>query len=366
MKKYSFFCLVLLGFTLIFSACQQNELAKLPDSNTSTDSLFAVNVYAKMEIGTIVYDSVGTNLSITSWDKNNISHTKEVTLGYGKSKIYLPKAHTKFQFKFQKWGTNNIQSFTREQLKEGDVISFTGKKALKRLSAEESTMYAGGVERPYAKTLYVYNETGQVKQIDYYTADDSTKVLKFNAKTVYFYEVGRLSKVQYFDTDNKAIGNTALTYNTLGKIATITEKKYDQTVSVTFKYNTLNGIETITGLYTFDNGNQMNYLIKYKNGNIVEDVASGSTSGMESGTYQYDDNINPYTLMNLYSLFQTHISRNNNIKQDKTFVGSIPSNVPYKFDYQYDADGYPTALAKSYKSYSTNTDIFKINTVYKY
>lgn len=375
MKKYSFFCLVMLAFTLTFSACQKSELDNLTDgttnqeptnNNTPADSLFAVNIYTKMEVGTIVYDSIRTNLSITSWDKNNVPYTKEVEVGYGKSKVYLPKTHTKFQFKFQKWGANSIQSFTKEQIKEGDVINFTGTANLKRLNSEESTIDAGGIVRPYAKTLYAYNEAGQLKQIDYYTADASTNVLKFNAKAVYLYEAGRLAKVQYFEADDKVFGNATLTYNTLGKIETITEKKYDQTVSAKFKYSTLKGVETITGEYTFDNGNKMAYNIKYKNGNIVEDVATSSTSGAENGTYQYDDNINPYAQMNLYSLFQTNLSRNNNVKQDKTFVGSIPSNVPYKSNYQYDANGYPTELVKSYKTYPTNNHLFKINTVYKY
>ena len=377
MKKYSFLSVAMLAFALIFSSCQQKELeiVSKPDPNNPTvpnptnpsDSLFSVNINAKMEVGAIAYDSTSANIIVTSWDKNNVAYEREVTIGAGKSKVYLTKAHQKFRFNFLKWGISNELTFTKEELKEGDVINFGGKANKKQLTSEESSMEAGGVTKPYSKTNYSYYATGLVKQIDYYQADATTFVLRFTFKTVYSYDDnGLLTKVEYFDASNKSFGTSILTYNTNGKVATIKEKKYDQTVMANFKYNLSNGVENITAEYAFDNGANMSYAIKYKNGNIVEDIANGSTGGSESGKYEYDSNINPYAQMNLYSLFLTNLSKNNNIKEDKAFSGSIPSNIPYKFEYKYDANGYPTEFEKSFKTYTSNNHLFKIKTVYNY
>jgi len=377
MKKYSFLSVAMLAFALIFSSCQQKELeiVSKPDPNNPTvpnptnpsDSLFSVNINAKMEVGAIAYDSTSANIIVTSWDKNNVAYEREVAIGAGKSKVYLTKAHQKFRFKFLKWDISNELTFTKEELKEGDVINFGGKANKKQLTSEESSMEAGGVTKPYSKTNYSYYATGLVKQIDYYQADATTFVLRFTFKTVYSYDDnGLLTKVEYFDASNKSFGTSILTYNTNGKVATIKEKKYDQTVMANFKYNLSNGVENITAEYAFDNGANMSYAIKYKNGNIVEDIANGSTGGSESGKYEYDSNINPYAQMNLYSLFLTNLSKNNNIKEDKAFSGSIPSNIPYKFEYKYDANGYPTEFEKSFKTYTSNNHLFKIKTVYNY
>ncbi len=378
MKKYSFLSVAMFAFALIFSSCQQNELEivsrpddstkpTVPNSTTPSDSLFSVNISAKMEVGSIAYDSTSANIIVTSWDKNNVAYEKQVEIGAGKSKVYLTKAHQKFRFKFLKWGISNELTFTKEQLKEGDVISFGGKITQKQLNSEEATIEVGGVVKPYSKTNYSYYASGLLKQIDYYLADASTSVLVMTYKTVYTYDdKGLLIKVEYFEADNKAFGSSILTYNANGKVATINEKKYDQTVIANFKYNLSNGIENITAEYAFDNGAKMSYAIKYKNGNIVEDIANGSTGGSESGKYEYDSNINPYAQMNLYSLFLTNLSKNNNIKLDKAFSGSIPSNIPYKFEYKYDANGYPTEFEKSFKTYTNNNHLFKIKTVYNY
>lgn len=359
------------AFALIFSSCQKNELEVLenPDdsinTNVPSDSVFGVIVNVKMEVGTIVYDSASTNITLTSWDKNNVAYEKEVSVNASNNKIYLKKTHQKFQFKFQKWGITKELIFTKDQIKEGDVINFGGKVNVKQLNSEESFMEAGGVTKPYSKVIYQYNEDGLIKQIDYFQAETSTDVLKFSFKMVYSYETGLLKKVDYSDAENKFFGTSTLTYNSNGKVASIQETKNGQTVNATFKYAITNNVENIMAEYTFDNGNKMSYTIKYKNGNIVEDVAIGA-SGAESGKYEYDSNINPYAQMNLYSLFLTNLSKNNNIKLDKVFSGSIPTNVPYKFEYKYDANGYPTEFEKSFKTYTSNAHLFKIKTLYKY
>jgi hypothetical protein len=70
--------------------------------------------------------------------------------------------------------------------------------------------------------------------------------------------------------------------------------------------------------------------------------------------------------MNMPDIFLSNISKNNLISQQKSYSGSIPSGVPYKFEYTYDGEGYPTELIKSFKSYPTDEHLYKIKTVYHY
>ena len=106
--------------------------------------------------------------------------------------------------------------------------------------------------------------------------------------------------------------------------------------------------------------------MKIKRGNKVEDAATTSLNKSESGVYGYDFNINPFAHMNMPNLFLSNISKNNMVSHQKSYLGSIPSAEPYKFEYTYDAEGYPTELIKSYKSYTTGEHLYETKTVYTY
>ena len=105
--------------------------------------------------------------------------------------------------------------------------------------------------------------------------------------------------------------------------------------------------------------------MKIKGGNKFEDSAT-SLNGGESGTYQYDFNINPYAHMNIPNIYLSNLSKNNLVAQEKSYSGAIPSSEPYKFEYQYSEDGYPTELVKNFKNYLTGEHLFKIKTIYTY
>ena len=94
--------------------------------------------------------------------------------------------------------------------------------------------------------------------------------------------------------------------------------------------------------------------------------ARSSTGAGESGSYTYDHNINPYVHMSWPDLYLSHESRNNVVAQQKNYGGAYPSGDPYKFAYQYDADGYPTSKITTYKSVFTGEDLYTTRTVYTY
>jgi hypothetical protein len=98
----------------------------------------------------------------------------------------------------------------------------------------------------------------------------------------------------------------------------------------------------------------------------VADFAQTSTGGTESGVYEYDDHINPKHQLGWQDLYFTNESRNNLVKEQKNYGGSIPSVVPYRFEYVYDADGYPTAVYISYRGYTSKEHRYRIKKEYIY
>lgn len=106
--------------------------------------------------------------------------------------------------------------------------------------------------------------------------------------------------------------------------------------------------------------------MKFKDGNMVADNGLSSTGAAEGGTYTYDHNINPYHQMNWPDMYFRNHSKNNRTVQNKGYGGNIPSSVPYKTVYTYDADGYPSQVVKSYKSYATGEHLYDEKTEYIY
>ena len=144
------------------------------------------------------------------------------------------------------------------------------------------------------------------------------------------------------------------------------QKSYDVETYAAVEHHFPEGAAEITVDYLYNNGNAMEYKMKIRGGNKVEDQAISSTGGGEAGTYKYDFNINPFAHMNMPNIFLSNLSKNNLIEQQKNYSGNIPSAEPYKFEYTYDADGYPVELVKHFKNYRTGEHLFKIKIVYTY
>ncbi len=280
--------------------------------------------------------------------------------------MLLPKSGVKYQFKLSKWGLTDEISLNKDQLNESVVYTLGGAKSPKRLRLEEQFTYTQAGYMPSGKTIYSYDPNGNLKQIDFYDKLPQYSDLRLSWTKVYVYSNAKLSRINYINAQGSLVGYLDLTYNTQGtKIINMKEVNYDQITNADVEYQFPAGYARISFKYTFSNGNMMDYVQKITGGNRTEDTAS-SPGGGESGIYQYDFNINPYSHMNLPNIFLSNLPKNNLVNQKKTYAGSIPSAEPYKFEYSYDDDGYPKELLKSFKNYLKGDHLFKIKTVYSY
>ena len=313
-----------------------------------------------------MYDSIPASLQIISWDNNNVMHLRQINLAAGTNEVSLPKAHTKYQLKLSKWGISDEMSFTKSQVPEGTLIDLGGSKASKKIQLEEDFLLAAGSYRLDNKTVYTYNVKGGIQRIDYYEKRLQYSDLKRYQSDVFVYSGNRVIKINRLDEFDSQTAVTDFTYNAQGKVTNMHEKSYDQETGAAVEYSYAGATTDIEIFYQFHNGNSMVYFMKIKRGNKVDDAATTSLNKTESGVYGYDFNINPFAHMNMPNLFLSNISKNNMLSQQKSYLGNIPSAEPYKFEYSYDTEGYPTELIRSYKSYTTGEHLYDTKTVYTY
>lgn len=356
---------------LVLTSCKKDDLQPPPvdpgDHNPHEPvASIKVKLQAVITIGSITYDSIPAMFRILSWDENNVVHQRDTLLAAGVNTISLPQSHLRFQFSVNKWGISDAILMERDQL-QGDVVyTLGGGKPARKLRKEESFLFVEGGYQPSSSAHYYYNDLG-LSEIAFYQKKPQSAELKFSQKHLYQYNGSNVTRIDVLDETNKATGFTEFTYNDQGsKIINMHQKSYDVETYASVDHSYPVGWAEIGIDYLYNNGNALSYQLKIKGGNVVEDHAISSTGAGEGGSYKYDFYINPYAHMNMPNIFLSNLSKNNLINQQKTFSGSIPTAVPYKFEYAYDNEGYPLTVVKYYKSYLSGEHLYKIKTVYTY
>ncbi|HEY0066011.1 MAG TPA: hypothetical protein VGB46_01570 [Flavisolibacter sp.] len=372
---------VLIVMAAILTSCKKEPLSGHPRPGKPADTshnnpgpnpvppaqaTYMVKVKAVINIGTITYDSLPAELEITSWDSAGAEHRKHITLVAGANEVRLPKAHVRYRFRMSKWGISDAAAFTKDNMAEGSLIELGGSRAARKLTLEERFLFAAGNWQADAKTVYSYNGNGDVSKVDYYQKRPQHSDLKLYYTDRFVYSGSRVDKIRRFDHTGLEVGFTEFIYDETGKIVNMHQKSYDQETYAGVEYGVDAQHSLITIDYLYGNGHALEYKMKFRGGNKVEDNAMSSTGAGEGGTYGYDFNINPFAHMNMPNIYLSNLSKNNLVQQQKGYSGSIPSGEPYQFEYSYDGQGYPTELVKRYKAYVTGEELYKTKTIYTY
>jgi hypothetical protein len=263
------------------------------------------------------------------------------------------------------WGITDVMDLTKDQLKTGEIYTLGGAKAAKRLSKEETFLFVMGSYQPKGKTIYTWNTKG-VAVATYYQKLPQYAELQLTQTQRYTHTGNNVTRIDVTHS-NGATGYTLFEYNAqASKVTNIRDVQPSGETGAAVAYSYPTGSANITIDYLFDNGHSMEYTMQFKGGNKVQDAARTSTNGSEGGTYTYDKNINPYAHMNMPNRYLSNLSRNNMIGQNKGYSGGFPAVEVYKFEYRYDAEGYPVELVKYYKNFLTGEEAYKMKTVYTY
>jgi hypothetical protein len=332
-----------------------------------------IKIRPLIKIGDIVYDSIPVQIIVQSWDNNGFIGSKFISLKPGTNEITLERSVPRYKILLLKWGTTDQLELTQNDIQEGTLYTLGGSKEAKKLQSEVELKLENGTYKPLTKNSYIYDGQGRLAEIRYFQRKtDNTPFLAMTEKITRNWS-GKVTKRVSYGTKNEVISQTDFTYNQQGRIAGIKEINSDNTTQADVEYFAGEGGTGISGNYSVNikysysrHYYTMNYNMIFKGGNLTEDVATTSHYNYEKGMYNYDWAINPYIHMDLPDLFLSKSSKHNRNIQYKEYATQFPTNIPSKFEYTYDADGYPKELITTYIAYETGAFLFKTKTVYTY
>lgn len=324
----------------------------------------ALKLKLSLTIGGVLFDNLPGKIEIDAIDNQDNHWTRQIDLSPGQMSFRVPENFTQYKFRVIKWNSTLEKTYSRAELSENFAIEMTAAKNAKKLVKEFTfTELATGL-RADSRAEYTYNGLG-LTQAHYYQRLPQYQDLQLTMVNKFHYLFNQVDTIRRFDGTGMQTGFTAFTY-TAGKITSIHNTSYDQQTFAAVHHGGTAAEPELNIDYLFSNGQSMEYVMKYRNQNKISYSARSSTGAGGVGTYEYDNNINPYYLMQYPDLYFSNTSKNNKIIEQTGSVGGFPTVVPYKMEYEYDEDGYPTVLYTSYKGYTTGEHLYRTKKVFQY
>jgi hypothetical protein len=340
---------------------------QVPNNPGEGNTFWKIKLRIAIQVGEIRYDSIPGTVLYSTWDENQQVNGKYIPLAAGTNEITISRLVTKHHFRITKWGSDYELTLLKNDVTEGSIYTLGGSKQPKMLKTELTYKLVAGNYIAESKTSYAY-KSGNLAGIEYYLkrADNSPYLAM---KDQFQYSNGRLERIDRFDEKNQQSGSTSFSYNAQGKVNGIVEQANGvrTTAAVDYFYSAETGLSEVSFNYSYShNNNSMRYYQRYHQGNLLSDNSTARNNDTETGQYDHDNQINPYAHMGWHNLFLSNNSKNNLVRQYKTYYGSYPVAVPYEFIYKYDSEGYPIELIRHYKSYVTNQFLYTTKTVFSY
>ena len=316
-------------------------------------------------MGAVLYDSLPGKLQVEAVNDASDRWSREIDLPTGSKEVKVPENHAQYSFKVAKWNVIAERTLTRQQLQPGMSVHLEATRQPKKLHEERVfTETVGGLVSD-SRTEYRYNVQGKLEEVRFFQKKLQVEGLHLTFVHKFNYTAGELESIERFGSDNVKNGSTVFEYNT-GRIANIQNTSFDRQTFSAFEYSQEGKFKVIQGDYLLPNGHSFVYTLKFLNGNKVSDFAQTSTGGNESGTYEYDSYINPKHQLGWHDLYFSNASMNNLEKEQKNYGGAYPSVVPYRFEFVYDADGYPREVYISYRGYTSQQYLYRIKKEFIY
>lgn len=328
-------------------------------------SFLTLKAKLKITLGQVVYDSLPGRITIDAVDNLNNHWIRDIDFGSGIATLRVPDNYVRYTFKTTKWNVPIERIFPRSALFNNYQVSLESVKALKRLAREVSYMELSTGLKEDSRAEYFYGTSNTLSSIRYYQRLPQYAELQLTNTFTFQYTGVQLDTISRLSPDNSRNGFTAFSYSN-GRISGMHNKSYDQQTFAAVEYTGTALNPRISIDYLFSNGNSMVYRMNYSGGNKVNENSQSSTGGNQSAVFGYDNNINPYHQLGYPDLFFTHSSKNNRILENVTYGGSVPTIIPYKYEYNYDADGYPSVLYISYKGYTSGQHLYRIKRIFQY
>jgi hypothetical protein len=334
------------------------------DSGQQQDNPYLrIRLKAVVKIGDISYDSIPAYVRITTRNNNGQPGITFKELRPGANEIQVSKDASGYDFILYKWGLTDTIHLNRNEVDESQVYILGTSKAAKKLKSERVYKIINGVDVADTKTDYLYDAAGKLSKIEYWMRNkDNTPYLAMT--DVFEYSNGKATGIVRTNEENQSImSSTSFSYDQNGKVISIAQNDNGIQTNATVAYYN----NEVKMHYTYPGRSyDMNYYMRFSDGNMSASSASTSNNSTELGAHNYDLNINPYIHMKWPNLFLSNSSKNNMTSQQKEYYGNYPVAYPYSFTYSYDADGYPKEVVRAFKSPTTGNPVFSTRTLFIY
>jgi hypothetical protein len=322
-----------------------------------------LRVVMQMQVGSAMYDSLPGDLTVNASKDGGETWTRQFTIVKGQDALRVPQNYSVYTFEANKWNKQIKKVYAKTELQNNQTVLLEGVGNFKRLTKEASFIENAIAIIPESRTEYHYdgNRLALIKNYQ-----KSLQVSGLNLTNVYTfqYKDGRVDTIYRYDAHHQLTGYSAFSYSGQD-INGISNTSYDQQVHAVFEHYR-GSPHHIIGEYLFGNGHTMVYQMQFVGGNKISETAQTSAGSMESASFDYDSNINPYYHLGYPDLYFSNSSKNNITAQARGYSGAVPSVVPYRYEFAYDAEGYPVTVYISYKGGTSQQHLYRIKKEFSY
>lgn len=324
-----------------------------------------VRVSMKVRVGKIDYEMPVNRLDLTI-SKADGSLEKRQIEPLEKDIFLISAEAAEQEISLSQWNLRLSKTIRKEQLADGMELVFEARKDALKLVRTEEFREIQGNWMPSAKALYSYRADGLLESAIYYQKKPEVYELVHTLTDKAVYAGKRLLQTVRTNGQNQQVGSASFEYAANGEISQVI-----QTTQAGTTYSVIEQTASTDGhvydvYMVMDNGATMRYAHTMANGNKMRYQASTSTGQSESGTYEYDQMINPYAHFMFPDMNLSNVSKNNIIDVNRSYNGAFPATELYKHEYQYNGDGYPVELIRYYKSPATGEHLYRVKTMFYY
>jgi YD repeat-containing protein len=221
------------------------------------------------------------------------------------------------------------------------------------VSVTMSMQRSDGTFRPGYIRTFVYSSSGRLEREEYATYESEEQQFHILWTDRFTYSGKKVTQIDRMYAETVRTGSTQYTYDNQGRVTAIHVDDDTKTdVTVTYEAG-----DTINALYEQGNGRWFRFRMAMSGDNLVYGKTIDDSQRLANETYyQYDENVNPYSLLGYMDMFFEYASHNNRIVQSSTYyTPQQPNSVPYAHAYTYN-HGLVEKQTIRYKSPITGED----------
>ncbi|WP_132052394.1 hypothetical protein [Pseudocnuella soli] len=321
-------------------------------NQSNTDPFATIKARVQIKVGDLVYENTTGSVAITTYTSNGAQTTTYASLKAGINDIKLLKAATRFTLTVTKWGTRSELSLTAADLELDTIYTFSTEKSAKLLKSETTLKMVNNQYVPDHKKVYLYGNGSKLTEVQYAFRQQDGSILRGITERL-AYSGSNVASVKRFDEKGVQTWATSFSYDAANRVTGIDHQQGAERVTgaVTYLGTPATGMG-ITYTYTKPGYHyQIFHNRNFRLGNVQDYNITRTNFQEENGMSDYDDGINPYRFLNLPDLYLSNMNQNNVVNEYKYFHAGYPDATPYKSEYKYDADGYPTEVTRHYRSF---------------